>query len=100
MMLVKTTHPVNIILRKMNAIETANYVIKVYMEEPVEKWLDIIANLDVPNNVRTLSAFVTAFLLFIFPDLQTELTFTPIPTYLLIQEIMKLAIDNELARKR
>ena len=100
MMLVKTTHPVNIILRKMNAIETADYVIKVFMEEPVEKWLDIIANLDVPNNVRTLSAFVTAFLLFIFPDLQTELTFTPIPTYLLIQEIMKLAIDNELARKR
>ena len=99
-MFVKTTHPVNIILRKMNAIETADYVIKVFMEESVEEWQNIIANLDVPNKVRTLSAFVTAFLLFIFPDLQTELTITPIPTYLLIQEIMKLAIDNELVRKR
>ena len=84
----------------MNAIETADYVIKVFMEEPVEKWQDIIANLDVPNNVRTLSAFVTAFLLFIIPDLQTELTITPIPTYMLIQEILKFAIDNEVIRER
>ena len=84
----------------MNAIETADYVIKVFMEEPVEKWYDIIANLDVPNNVRTLSAFVTAFLLFIIPDLQTELTITPIPTYIVIQEVLKLAIDNEVIRKQ
>ena len=84
----------------MNAIETADYVIKVFMEEPVEKWQDIIANLDVPNNVRTLSAFLTAFLLFIIPDLQTELTITPIPTYMLIQEILKFAIDNEVNRER
>ena len=84
----------------MNAIETADYVIKVYMEEPVDKWYDIIANLDVPNNVRTLSAFVTAFLLFIIPDLQTELIITPIPTYLVIQEMLKLAIDNEVIRER
>ena len=100
MMLVKTTHFINIILRKMNAIDTADYVIKVFMEEPVEKWHDIIANLDVPNNVRTLSAFVTAFLLFIIPDLQTELTITPIPTYIVIQEVLKLAIDNEIIRKQ
>ena len=100
MLLVKTTHPVNILLRKMNAIETADYVIKVFMEEPVEKWQDIIANLDVPNNVRTLSAFLTAFLLFIIPDLQTQLTFTPIPTYFVIQKIMKLAEDNEVVQKR
>ena len=84
----------------MNAIDTADYVIKVFMEEPVEKWHDIIANLDVPNNVRTLSAFVTAFLLFIIPDLQTELTITPIPTYIVIQEVLKLAIDNEIIRKQ
>merc|ERR1712126_727272 len=70
------------------------------MEEPVEKWQDIIANLDVPNNVRTLSAFLTAFLLFIIPDLQTQLTFTPIPTYFVIQKIMKLAEDNEVVQKR
>ena len=100
MMLVKTTNFINIILRKMNAIDTADYVIKVFMEEPVEKWHDIIANLDVPNNVRTLSAFVTAFLLFIIPDLQTELTITPIPTYIVIQEVLKLAIDNEVIRKQ
>ena len=84
----------------MNAIETADYVIKVFMEEPVEKWHDIIANLDVPNNVRTLSAFVTAFLLFIIPGLQKELTITPVPTYFLVQEILKFAIDNEVIRKR
>ena len=84
----------------MNAIETADYVIKVFMEEPVEKWHDIIANLDVPNNVRTLSAFVTAFLLFIIPDLQLELTITPIPTYIVIQEVLKLAVDNEVIRKQ
>ena len=84
----------------MNAIETADYVIKVFMEEPVEKWYDIIANLDVPNNVRTLSAFVTAFLLFIIPGLQKELTITPVPTYFLVQEILKFAIDNEVIRKR
>ena len=84
----------------MNAIETADYVIKVFMAEPVEKWYNIIVNLDVPNNVRTLSAFVTAFLLFIIPDLQKELTITPIPTYFLIQEMLKFAIDNEVIRKR
>ena len=100
MMLLRTTHLINIIFRKMNAIETADYVIKVFMEEPVEKWYDIIANLDVPNNVRTLSAFVTAFLLFIIPGLQKELTITPVPTYFLVQEILKFAIDNEVIRKR
>ena len=100
MMLLKKTHLINVILRKMNAIETADYVIKVYMEEPVDKWYGIIANLNVPNNVRTLSAFVTAFLLFIIPDLQTELTLTPIPTYFVIQEMLKLAIDNEVIRER
>ena len=47
----------------MNAIDTADHLMKAFTEEPVEEWNEIISNLDVPNQVRILSAFVTTFLI-------------------------------------
>ena len=77
-----------------------DYLIEVYEKEPVEKWEAIIANLDVPNNVRTLSAFTTAFLLFVVPNLFKTLSLTPVPTYRFVLETVQMVLDNEIIRER
>ena len=75
----------------MSGIETADFLLQMYKEEPIEKWNDEIQKVDVPNIIRILSAFLNAFLYFILPENSL---------LILVPQLMKAIYDTPSIQER
>ena len=75
----------------MSAIKTADFFLKMYKEEPIEKWSDEIQKVDVPNMIRILSAFLKVFLFFILPNNSLQI---------IAPQLMKAIYDTQSIQER
>ena len=74
----------------MSGIETADFLLQMYKEEPIEKWKDEIQKVDIPNVIRILSAYLKVFLFFILPE----------SLYVIVSPLMQAIYDTPSIQDR